>query len=348
MARRITPNISIAAVEHVAKRYARNKSESDRRSHGSLLRRFAAHAGDIHVGSVRAEHVEAFFYGDGGLHETVKTTTLANYRVMLKSFLRYCDRRDWLERSVEQITEGLVEKSTQSNRNRYRMTRAELRRLLDAADFPRDRALTAFVANTGLRISEAQHMRVRDVSFGKEELYVYLVKTKEEVTVPLSLDLETELRSWLTTYTEAVGKLSRGFYLFPACHKPLFMAGHAQTPSRDRVLNPGAILSHPQTIIKDLAERAEIELEDGDAWHTVRRSFARILYDDARDQGHDNALRIVQAALNHKSVVTTEKYLGLNIERQRYSDMIKGKPFLTADIDTAKVVSLGDRRTGNG
>jgi integrase len=228
------------------------------------------------------------------------------------------------------------------------MTRAELRQLLNAADFPRDRALIAFIANTGLRISEAVEMRVRDVAFNKGELYVYLPKTKEEVTIPLSLDLERELRAWLTHYTEAVGDLKRTHYLFPVCLRHTFMPGHAQQPYQERRLNPEGRLGHPHVIIKDVAVKAGIELDPGDAWHTLRRSFARILYEDAREHGHDNALRIVQAALNHKEVSTTERYLGLDIERQRYADMIKGKPFLTADEESGKIIPLDERRAGRG
>ncbi|MEU9975110.1 site-specific integrase [Streptomyces sp. NPDC051014] len=226
------------------------------------------------------------------------------------------------------------------------MARDEILLLLEAADHPRDRALVAFLANTGLRISEAVHMRVRDVAFNKGELYVYLPKTKEEVTVPLSLDLERELREWLRVYTAEVGVLKRSFYLFPVFEKPRFLHGHAQVPNRERILKPEGWITHPTYIIKDIAVKAGIELDPGDAWHTLRRSFARILYDDCVDQGHDSALRIVQAALNHKEVSTTERYLGLDIERQRYTHMIKGKPFLTANGDGGKIIPLDERRAG--
>ncbi|MBK3601053.1 tyrosine-type recombinase/integrase [Streptomyces sp. MBT98] len=308
----------------------------------------AAHVGDCHVSSLRANHIEAFFYGPGGLHETCQATTLANYRTIVRSFLRFCERREWTLRTMEQLTEGLKEKSTQTNRNRYRMTREEVLLLLEAAKHPRDRALIAFLANTGLRISEAVRMRVRDVSFNKGELYVYLPKTKEEVTVPLSLDLERELRAWLRVYTEEVGALKRSYYLFPVFQKAFFLVGHAQVPNPVRLLNPEGWITSPTYIIKDVAEAAGIELDPGDAWHTLRRSFARILYEDAREHGHDNALRIVQAALNHKEVSTTERYLGLDIERQRYAHMIKGKPFLTANGDGGKIVPLAERRAGRG
>jgi site-specific recombinase XerD len=348
MARGVTPKLSIAGQQYVAHREAQAGHDRPLYYLRSIFRRFAAHLGDCHVSTLRSHHIEDFFYGKGGLHETCAPTTLANYRATLRSFFRFCERREWTLRTMEQLTEGLKEKTTQTNRNRFRMTRAELRQLLEAADFPRDRALIAFIANTGLRISEAVEMRVRDVAFNKGELYVYLPKTKEEVTIPLSLDLERELRQWLTSYTEAVGTLKRSHYLFPVCFRHTFMPGHAQQRYQERRLNPEGRLAHPHVIIKDVAVKAGIELDPGDAWHTLRRSFARILYEDAREHGHDNALRIVQAALNHKEVSTTERYLGLDIERQRYADMIKGKPFLTAGEDGGKIIPLDERRAGRG
>ncbi len=264
------------------------------------------------------------------------------------AFLRWCDRREYLSKPVHVLVEGLREKSTQSNRDRYRMTRAELRRLIDAAASPRDRALIAFVANTGLRISEAIGMRVRDVSFSKGELYVYLQKTDEHVTTPLSSDLEAELRAWLTAYCEMAGELRKDYFLFPAGVPHRYGKGRT---TGERGVRPECPIGKPQPIIKGAAERAGIELEPGDAWHTIRRSFARLVYEDARSHGHDDALRLAQAALNHARVSTTEKYLGLDMEKQRFAKMIKGRPFLTADLEDGgrdKIVTLDERRRATG
>ncbi len=348
MARSATPKVSYATKLYVEQREAQAGHGRPLHYLRSLFRRFAENVGDCHVSTLRAEHIEAFFYGPGGLSETAGPTTLASYRTNMRSFLRFCERREWTLRTMEVLTEGLREKSTQTNRNRYRMSREEVLLLMEAAEFPRDRALIAFLANTGLRISEATRMRVRDVSFNKGELYVYLPKTKEEVTIPLSLDLERELREWLRVYTEEVGTLKRTHYLFPVFHKAYFLPGQAQVPNPVRRYNPEGWITHPTYIIKNVAVKAGIELDPGDAWHTLRRSFARILYEDARAHGHDNALRIVQAALNHKEVSTTERYLGLDIEKQRYAEMIKGKPFLTANGDTGKIIPLDERRAGRG
>jgi integrase len=324
----------------------KSTSETIHYDYRSLLTRFTARVNDCQVGSLGAEHVEDFFYGPGkSLTASCGRSTMVKHRGVMKRFFDYCHRRGWSRFSGEAMVAEIEKKGGRTNRNRYRMTRPELRRLLDCAENPRDRALTAFVANTGVRISEALAMTVRDVSLPKGELYVKLIKTNEEETLPLSLDLDRELRDWLIFYGDAVGKLDRHYRLFPAYHKNRFVKGGGRTP---RNLNPSAKVTNPRLIIQGMAERAEIELEPGDGWHTVRRSFGRIVFDDASEAGHDTALRITQAALNHKRVETTEWYLGLDVERARYAQMMKGKPFLTADVDPGKIVPLDERRAGRG
>lgn len=347
MARRSTPRVSEAAEHYLTKVKAETQSRIARNQHSSIVRRFELRVNNCQIGSLTPEHVDDFFYGPGrSLHRTCTPSTLGAYKTRLKSFLRFCHRRGWLTMSPDAMLDGVRPKSGQ-NRNRYRMTRAELRTLLDAATEPRDRALAAFVANTGVRISEATGLTVRDVSFAKGELYVKLYKTKEEVTLPMSSDLERELRVWLTAYSAEVGELAPGYRLFPPHFPCRFQKGKRSTQEPLR-LNPEGRISNPRVIIQDLAGRAGIELEPGDGWHTLRRSFGRILYEDARAHGHDDALRLTQAALNHRRAETTERYLGLDLERQRYEAMVKGKPFLTADVQPGKIVSLDERRAGRG
>ncbi|MEV7589749.1 tyrosine-type recombinase/integrase [Streptomyces sp. NPDC089922] len=342
MPRQATPNVSIACAEYVQHRFARSGSTGQRYGHRSLLNRFTASVRDCKTASVYPSHLEDFFYGEGGLSDTCSRETLGKYRNDMKQFLAFVHRRTWNPRSADALLEGISERTTHSNRNRYRMTRAELRLLLAGADDVRDAALVCFVACTGVRISEALGMAIRDVSFAKGELYVTLPKTHEEVTYPLASDLEAALRRWLTVYATQVGPLKRSFYLFPTYHRRQFVTGGGHSAAG--LYNPIAPIQHPRRILTPIAERAGIELEEGDGWHTVRRSFARILYDDCVEMGHDAALRVVQAALNHKSVKTTEHYLGLNLERQQFSLIMKGRPFLSADLDPGTLVNLSERR----
>jgi integrase len=347
MSRKVTPKLSIATEEWTAVAVRRSTSNTIHYDYRSLLRRFTKRVGDLNMSSVKPEHVEDFFYGPGktALVASCGLATQAKHRTTLKRFFDWCHRKGYCALDGEAMMSDIRKGGGNNKRNRYRMTRGQIRALMEAASNPRDRALTAFVANTGVRISEALAMTVRDVSFPKGELYVKLIKTNEEETLPLSLDLEEELRAYMTFYAESVGPLKRHFFLFPAYHKNRFLNGGTVAP---RNLNPTARITTSQRIIKGMAQRAGIELEPGDAWHTIRRSFARIVFDDASEAGHDTALRIAQAALNHASVKTTERYLGLEVERERYSAMMKGRRFLTADIDPGKIVTLEERRVSRG
>ncbi|MEU8780079.1 tyrosine-type recombinase/integrase [Streptomyces sp. NPDC048637] len=347
MPRRITPNVSYATATFVQQRSAQTSSRQVRYGFVSLLRRFETSVRDCKMGSVKAHHLEDFWYGEGGLSDTCQSQTLGKYRNEMKQFLGFAHRREWCPVSPDVLLDGIRERSTRVNRNRYRMTRAELRQLLAEATDPRDVALVCFVACTGVRISEALAMRVRDVSFSKSELYVTIPKTHEEITYPLSSDLESALRGWLTAYSAQVGPLKRTYYLFPAFHGRRFAKGGGMTPAG--LYNMVQPIQQPRLILAPIAERAGLELEEGDGWHTVRRSFARILYDQCVSMGHDAALRVVQAALNHKSVQTTERYLGLDFERQQFHKIMKGQPFLTLDVDGGgKIVPLDERRAGRG
>lgn len=69
--------------------------------------------------------------------------------------------------------------------------------------------------------------------------------------------------------------------------------------------------------------------------------MARAVFDQlVKTTGYDGALRTTSAVLNHKNATTTEMYLGLSSERKRRDDLMRGKPFLSAMVDTSNVVTL--------
>lgn len=344
MARKATPNLSRASADFQQVRLrAGNGSAGVRYGYRSLLGRFIQNTGDIHVGSLKPQHLEDFFYGDGGLADTCAKSTLGKYRNDLKQFLDFCHRRGWTEHTGLYLLGGVSDKSTRTNRDRFRMSREEVIRLMDAATDPRDRALIAFVANTGVRIGEALALRVKDLRLDRGEVYVKRHKTREEVTYPLTADLDVELRAWLTHYAGALDEpLAPDMFLFPVRHSLRFVGGgKTEWPEGYRPRNR---IQGPRTVILPIAERAGIELEKGDGWHTIRRSVARIFFDDAAEAGHDAALRLTQALLGHKHSQTTEGYLGLDLERRQVDKLLRGKTFITKGQERDNVVRLDERR----
>lgn len=329
MARRTTPNVTYAAEQFTAYRYRRSQSAGVRYGYVSLLRRFAESVNNVQVGSLKPAHVEEFFYGVRGLHNTCGRSTLAKYRGDLSSFFDYCHRHEWLPLSGAAMVAGISDKSTHVNRDRTRLTAPELLRLMDCADLARDRCLVAFVANTGVRISEALELRIRDVNLARGEIYVRLRKGgHSEETYYITSDLDPELRRWLVAYAEECGELKKEWRLFPAQNRPQFHKGSNRSSSVG--YNPMNKLNNAGTILEKICPKAGIEFEFGDGWHTIRRSVARLFFDSASEQGHDAALRMTQALLKHKHSSTTEGYLGLDLEKRKVQEVMQGKPFLSA------------------
>ncbi|MDG4826036.1 site-specific integrase [Asanoa sp. WMMD1127] len=345
MARKQTPNLSIAAAEYRDIREASgNGSQQSRYSHRSILERFVRFSRDCHVGSLEPAHLERFFYGKGGLSggkygKPVAKTTLANYRSTLKGFLDFCHRRGWTPHTGDFLLAGIREKRMTPNRDRFRLNRPQILDLMEAATDPRDRALVAFTANTACRISEAVGMTIGDLRLDREEMYLTRFKTERVQTFPITSDLDAELRVWLTHYAASVdGPLEKGYRLFPARHKARFRG--PRDPFQPEGYRPDARITAAREIIQPLAERAGIELEPGDGWHTLRRSAARLFFNDCLEDGWDAALRMTQAFLDHASVKTTELYLGLDHERRNVDAALRGKPFISRGQASGNVVPI--------
>jgi integrase len=225
-----------------------------------------------------------------------------------------------------------MEKSTQRRRAKRRLSEDEILAVIEGADNPRNRALIAFVANTAVRISEALSPTLKDIRLDLGEMYLMIHKIDEEVTFPITEYLDRELRRWLAVYREeAGGKLDGNWRLFPprwpnrtAAPKP----GEKAVPLQRGGFNVTGQIGDPADIIKRAAENAGVDLGPGDAWHTIRRSSARLVFDKATAHRTGDPMRMTQAFLNHKHMSTTEIYLDIEVERERLNQMLRGKNFL--------------------
>jgi len=60
----------------------------------------------------------------------------------------------------------------------------QIKRLIGVATNPRDRAFVALLARTGMRISEAIHLKVNDIDFEKELLTIVHLKERSKLKCP--------------------------------------------------------------------------------------------------------------------------------------------------------------------
>jgi site-specific recombinase XerD len=82
--------------------------------------------------------------------------------------------------------------------------------------------------------------------------------------------------------------------------------------------------------------------------HKVRRYDTRALYDElVEERGYDGALRRVQTMLDHKHSMTTELYLGLDVDKVARNKALRGKPMFTRrQVGTGGNVVPFTRRDG--
>jgi integrase len=313
----------------------------------SQLTRLARALNGLQVGSITPERMEHFFYGPGGLVEQMVPASFNKVLSRVDTFFAFCRRRGWIKGDPL----GEVQRLPVTRRERLRLSVPELVRLPDKASHPRDRGVLAVACNTALRAGEIADLRLRDVDLDGGWLHVRITKSHLEDQMPITLELDRELRLWLTFYAAHVAApLGPDAYLFPA-KAPGRWRSAAQADPRESVHENGSVYVHgdlrpdlpirkPAEIVQRALRASGFEIGPGEGLHTIRRSLARAYFERESANGNDVALRATAALLHHSSTQVTEHYLGLNHEKVRRDRSLRGKSFLSALADEANVLPL--------
>lgn len=330
-------------------RYAKSGVEQD----GYVLRRFVAQVGDVQLRHLKAERVSDWFYGTGGLmtdHVTrdgvhrapIKASTHNYYRVRLASFFRFCHQRGWLK--CDPLAEVAPLKVTRQLRQQP--PAESLLEMLEVAGNPRDRAYLATTINTALRSNELVRLRVGDVDLEGQWLHVVISKTHEEDRLPITSELDDELRRWLVAYARDLRRpLRPADHLFPGRKGSVYAwtkdeHGGSVRTRRPASWVPERPVTHTERIVQQALRALGLPTKY-EGTHTIRRAVARVFFDDmTTEAGYDAALRTVSALLHHQSSGTTEDYLGLSSEKKRRDQRLRGRPFLTSMVDGADVIAI--------
>lgn len=199
--------------------------------------------------------------------------------------------------------------------------------LLDSADNPRDRILVATGLYLFLRTSEVEPLRIRDLKLDEGTISATIYKTGDHDVMPISSEYDKELRRWLTHYAASCGELKPHWYLIPAKLRGNNKEREAYAPE--------VKISHTERHIeRTLTNMGWDKGTSRIGMHLLRKSGARAWFDELNNQTVDGALKIVQAHLHHKSVVMTERYLGLTADRVKRDRILRGEsmfPSLTGE-----------------
>jgi integrase len=183
-------------------------------------------------------------------------------------------------------------------RHKFYFSESEIEKLISASA-PHLKLILAIAFGTGLRKGDVLGLRWRDVDLDRGIISIQMQKTGEPIEIPLIPMLRDLLRSkksraGLSQFVFSLGSNGQGI-------------GDIKTAFRAALRRSG------------LAEK-------GYRFHDIRRTFARMLY----NQGV--ILTKIQRLLGHKSVLTTERYLGVKFEETR-------EAILTLDGPLTEVLS---------
>lgn len=311
------------------------------------MRQFLALVGNIQVKSLAPKHAERF--QSDLLQRGLKPNSINSRMSQLSMFSKWAVANRYLPAHIVATVRTIpVPKGS-----RLRIPVSEFARVLDAASRPDQRATVALGLFMFLRGGEIKSLRVRDIDLDSGLASVVIHKTNDWDEMPICWELDQELRRWFKEYQRDIDRPLHGDdWLVPSHRRfpgwlPRPESGNFQP--RVPVLRPFA---HVQSVLEQAGYpvTAKDGRKSGEGVHTLRRSGARAYY-DALVEGRlgdpaarDDALRQVMAALHHKSVTTTEVYLGLDHDRQKRDRGLKGMhllPDLTENVAPLRIASDG-------
>lgn len=330
--------LSDAIEDYTAHLRARGAAPRTVKCHRAPLNRALELWGNIYVQSITPNHIDILF----SQSEWGPSTRNLYLSVLRGGFFRWCVRQGYLPRYYDP-TDGWTNAKVERGQLLW-IGVEEFNDLLEACDNARDRAVCALGLFTFCRGSEISHLRVADLDFDHHTISIYRTKTKEWDLLPMSIELEREMRRWLEAYEQEVGEpVQSDWFLVPA-RGPLPMSfdhelRKLQPTGEPAKLRPTKRLGKPYDCVKRPLARIGHN-EKGNGAHTLRRSGARALFDRLRNDGYDGALRRTAAMLGHKQVSMTERYLGLQLEKQQRNELLAGQVMFPAMVGTGTIRRL--------
>lgn len=332
--------LSPAIEDYIRFRSSQDYSKGTLNLDRQVLKRFLAINGNLWCHAITERHVERHFEEAS---KSRKAASLKNDHGVLVRFFKWARHTGRMAPDSDPMFGRRQPKAIVRERNRVPVTKFD--HLLDEAERnePRNRALVALMLYTLLRDGEITDLRIRDVDLEGGWLTARIHKSRLEDRVPISSELDSELRKWLTAYTKAVGVLHPHYFLVPSRAVAPVRDDGGRITHHDSHYRPEKGIRASGRVVSPILERIGFPITDengkpcGEGAHTIRRSGARALFDDLSRNGYDHALRIVQSVLHHASTVQTERYLGVTADRRSRDEIIRGKPMYTKPADVVKL-----------
>lgn len=337
--------LSDAIDAYMRHRTSQNYSKGTLKVDRQVLTKFLAVTGNVYCHQIGHRHVERHFEE---VSKTRQAASLKNDHGVLVRFFKWCRHTGRMPIDSDPMFGRRQPKPVKRERNRLHVSRfTELLEAAEARD-PRDRALCALLLYTLGRDSEVTDLRIRDLDLSAGWLKVRIHKTGQEDTLPVSVELDKEMRRWLTHYASVSGPLEDWYHLVPARGVFPIKDDRGRIIKHESVYRPHKKIGGAGRIVNPILEKIGFPVVDengkpsGEGSHTIRRSGARALFDELVDGGYDHSLRLVQSMLHHSSVTQSERYIGITADRRSRDEIIRGK--IMYHVDSSNVVPM--TRTG--
>ncbi len=266
-----------------------NRSQKTIANYDHYLTRLIDFAGDIKVSDIDAELVRKWRLwlnrlGTNTSDELQKTTQ--NYHLIaLRSFLKFCAKRD-----INALSADKIELARTVRKQVTFLNTDEVGLLLKQPDVAtqnglRDRAILELLFSSGLRVSELVGLDKDHINLKRRE---FVVRGKGQKDRPIFISPDASL--WIQKYIEKRTDNARPLFIRYSGSKKVDLSGnfHRLTArSVQRMVSRYALLAG---ITKHVSP------------HTLRHSFATDLLMNGAD------LRSVQELLGHSNVATTQIY----------------------------------------
>lgn len=266
-----------------------NRSQKTIANYDHYLRRLIDYAGDLKVEDITPEMVRKWRLwlnrlGTNTSDELEKSTQ--NYHLIaLRSFLKYCAKRDIPAMPADKIELARVKRKQVTF-----LSDEEMDRLLSQPDTGevaglRDRAILELLYSSGLRVSELVSLNKEHINLKRLE---FMVRGKGQKDRPIFIS--PEAASWVEQYISARDDHSPALFARVGGYRQSDTTGNhlrLTTRSIQRMVARYALMAG---ITKQVTP------------HTLRHSFATDLLMNGAD------LRSVQAMLGHSNISTTQIY----------------------------------------
>lgn len=267
----------------------RNRSQKTAENYHLYLERLIEFNGDQKIDSITPELVRKWrlwlnrYVNENG--ESLSSITQSYHLIALRSFLKYCSKRD-----IKTLTPEKIELPKVNRKQVSFLNEDEIKNLFNTVDTSttpglRDLAILQLLFSGGLRVSELCNLNRDHINLKRRE---FMVRGKGQKDRPIFVSPESAktLELYLETRKDAA--------------QPLFINYSGARVGDDKGefkrLTPRSV----QRIVSKYAKLAGITKHVSP--HTLRHSFATDLLMNGAD------LRSVQSMLGHSNISTTQVY----------------------------------------